>query len=172
MCACRNGGQCVAPKVGDKYNNDSKFIYQGCACSAGYTGRFCESDIDACKLNGQPCFKGSTCTDLKAPANITGYQCGPCPSGYSGNGIKCVGKSRMCPVQTMMTPYHQVIKSKNLFGECSKIFCTNFTTRSLTLNIFTWRWIEKRTSAQVLLFYNHGGTSTTALTWVNQKLLE
>lgn len=139
MCACRNGGQCVAPKVGDKYNNDSKFIYQGCACSAGYTGRFCESDIDACKLNGQPCFKGSTCTDLKAPANITGYQCGPCPSGYSGNGIKCVGKSRMCPVQTMMTPYHQVIKSKNLFGECSKIVCTNFTTRSLTLNIFTWR---------------------------------
>ena len=98
MCACRNGGQCAAPKVGDKYNNDSKFIYQGCACSAGYTGRFCESDIDACKLNGQPCFKGSTCTDLKAPANITGYQCGPCPSGYSGNGIKCVGKSRMCPV--------------------------------------------------------------------------
>jgi len=31
-------------------------------------------------------------------ANITGFQCGPFPSGYSGNGIKCVGKSRMCPV--------------------------------------------------------------------------
>ncbi|CAH3024316.1 unnamed protein product [Porites evermanni] len=111
MCACTNGGQCVSPKVGDKYNNDSKFIYQGCACSAGYTGRFCESDIDACKLNGQPCFKGSTCTDLKAPANITGFQCGPCPSGYSGNGIKCVdinecanGSIHNCAQQCTNTP--------------------------------------------------------------------
>lgn len=95
MCACRNGGQCVAPKAGDKYNNDSKFIYQGCSCAAGYTGRFCESDIDACALNGKPCFKGVTCTDLPAPANITGYTCGPCPSGYSGDGVKCAGKSRM-----------------------------------------------------------------------------
>ena len=96
MCACKNNGQCVPPPLGDKYNNDSKFIYQGCSCSSGYTGRFCENDIDACAYNGQPCFKGVTCTDLPAPANITGYTCGPCPSGYSGDGENCDGKSRMC----------------------------------------------------------------------------
>jgi len=89
MCACKNNGQCVAPPLGDKYNNDSKFIYQGCSCSSGYTGRFCENDIDACTYNGQPCFKGVTCTDLSPPANITGYTCGPCPSGYSGDGENC-----------------------------------------------------------------------------------
>ena len=86
----------MEPRLGDKFNNDSKFIYQGCSCSAGYTGRFCENDIDACVLNGQPCFKDVNCTDQPAPANITGYSCGPCPSGYSGDGVKCVGKSRMC----------------------------------------------------------------------------
>lgn len=90
LCPCQNGGQCVEPKVGDKLNNDSNFIYQGCSCSAGYTGRFCESDLNACNLNGDPCFTGVTCEDQPAPANITGFTCGPCPVGYSGNGIDCV----------------------------------------------------------------------------------
>ena len=95
MCACENSGQCVAPELGDKLNNDSKFIVQGCTCGAGYTGRFCESDIDACTFNRNPCFRGVNCTDEKAPANITGFICGPCPSGYSGDGIQCTGKSRL-----------------------------------------------------------------------------
>lgn len=95
MCGCRNGGHCVAPELGDVLNDDSKFIVQGCTCAAGYTGRFCESDIDACSFNGNPCFRGVNCTDQPAPADTTGFTCGPCPSGYSGDGIKCNGKSRM-----------------------------------------------------------------------------
>ena len=81
--------------MGDALNNDSKFIYQGCTCAAGYTGRFCENDLDACKLNGDPCFQGVSCTDQPAPANLSGFTCGPCPVGYSGDGINCLGKFKV-----------------------------------------------------------------------------
>ncbi|XP_078368612.1 mucin-like protein [Oculina patagonica] len=90
MCACNHGGQCVPPEEGDIVNTDSRFVYMGCACQGGYTGRFCDSDIDACEMNGQPCYTGVTCIDLPPPANASGYVCGPCPSGYTGNGAQCV----------------------------------------------------------------------------------
>jgi len=92
MCACEHGGQCVPPEEGDEVNTDSKFVYMGCACQGGYTGRFCDSDIDACEMNGQPCYAGVNCTDLPAPANISGYTCGPCPTGFTGNGAQCAGR--------------------------------------------------------------------------------
>ncbi len=82
----------MPPEEGDRINTDSKFVYLGCACQGGYTGRFCDSDIDACEMNGQPCYTGVTCIDLPPPANASGYKCGPCPSGYTGNGAQCVGK--------------------------------------------------------------------------------
>ena len=83
----------MQPEEGDPVNTDSRFVYMGCACQEGFTGRFCESDIDACEMNGQPCYTGVKCIDLPAPANATGYECGPCPSGYSGNGAQCAGKN-------------------------------------------------------------------------------
>lgn len=85
----------MEPKVGDALNNDSKFIYLGCNCMAGYTGRFCENDLNACELNGNPCFQGVSCTDHPAPANLSGFTCGPCPVGYSGDGINCRGKFKV-----------------------------------------------------------------------------
>ena len=91
MCACSNGGQCIPPELGDQENTEEKFVVMGCACAEGYAGRFCKSDIDACEVNGQPCYPGITCEDLPAPAGISGYKCGPCPSGYSGDGTKCLG---------------------------------------------------------------------------------
>ena len=91
MCACNNDGQCIEPEEGDSINTDIKFIYLGCACQGGYTGRFCESEIDACELNGQPCYIGVTCIDLDPPANVSGYICGPCPTGFTGDGAQCLG---------------------------------------------------------------------------------
>ena len=98
---------------GDKVNTDSKFVYRGCACQGGYTGRFCDSDIDACEMNGQPCYAGVKCIDLPPPANASGYTCGPCPSGYTGNGAQCVGG--LCNIQSD-TPTFSENKYHQLFG--------------------------------------------------------
>ena len=92
MCACDHGGLCIQPEEDDPLNTDSKFVYMGCACQGGYTGRFCDSDIDACEMNGQPCYAGVECIDLPPPANASGYKCGPCPTGYTGDGAQCAGR--------------------------------------------------------------------------------
>ncbi|KAK3706070.1 hypothetical protein QZH41_014679, partial [Actinostola sp. cb2023] len=60
-----------------------------CTCASGYTGKFCESDIDACEMRGSPCFPGVQCNDLPPPSGVDGYKCGPCPEGYSGDGATC-----------------------------------------------------------------------------------
>ncbi|XP_020604224.1 mucin-like protein isoform X3 [Orbicella faveolata] len=60
-----------------------------CECLNGYTGTSCESDLDACEANLNPCYPGVSCVDLPPPANISGYKCGPCPSGFTGDGSKC-----------------------------------------------------------------------------------
>lgn len=88
LCACQNGGNCSQP---DNLNGD-RFQVMSCTCGSGYTGKLCESDIDACDVNGPPCFPGVNCTDLPPPHGIDGYICGPCPAGYAGNGSSCTGK--------------------------------------------------------------------------------
>ena len=87
MCACHNEGTCIKPTN----ENDDRFNVMSCMCSSGYTGRYCENDIDACRVNMNPCYPGVECKDLPAPANISGYECGPCPSGFSGKGDSCQG---------------------------------------------------------------------------------
>ncbi|XP_078578181.1 uncharacterized protein LOC144863095 [Branchiostoma floridae x Branchiostoma japonicum] len=53
-------------------------------------------DDDACMSS--PCFPGVTCEDMPAPA--TGFTCGTCPPGYSGDGINCTDKNECeSPVQ-------------------------------------------------------------------------
>ena len=92
----------MPPEEGDSVNTDSRFIYMGCACQGGYTGRFCDSDIDACEMNGHPCYTGVKCIDLPPPANASGYKCGPCPSGYTGNGAQCVGELTRAHIQQFL----------------------------------------------------------------------
>ena len=54
-----------------------------------YTGRFCDEDLDGC--TELICFAGVECTDVPAPG--MGATCGPCPAGYSGDGLNCIGMS-------------------------------------------------------------------------------
>ncbi|XP_035679474.1 mucin-like protein [Branchiostoma floridae] len=93
VCACYNGGTCVDSDDDDDTSSDNstetRFVLQACTCEEGYTGVQCESDIDACEENSQPCYEGVRCRDYPAPANISGYECGPCPTGFSGDGETC-----------------------------------------------------------------------------------
>lgn len=66
-----------------------------CQCSSGYTGKFCEADIDACAINLNPCYPGVKCRDHPAPANETGYECGSCPNGFTGQGDSCQGVNEL-----------------------------------------------------------------------------
>ncbi|XP_073233536.1 mucin-like protein [Porites lutea] len=130
MCACQHGGQCVPPEEGDVLNTDSKFVYSGCACQDGYSGRFCDSNLDACEVSGQPCYAGVECVDLPPPANATGYTCGPCPTGFTGNGAQCAdidecdsGQSNNCEQLCTNLP-------GSFFCDCREGFKLNADTRS------------------------------------------
>lgn len=75
---CQNGGQCTAPDI--------------CTCVPGFTGKYCEDDIDECKddnLNDCDYLK-STCTNTKG-----GYFCS-CRAGHqtdvSTGTRRCKGK--------------------------------------------------------------------------------
>ena len=54
--------------------------------SSNSDGQFCERDTDGC--SEIQCFEGVQCTDVPAPG--VGAYCGSCPTGYTGNGLKCI----------------------------------------------------------------------------------
>nr|XP_032817930.1 mucin-4-like isoform X2 [Petromyzon marinus] len=87
LCNCSAKSTCLySEPLYSVQHNQSTFQVAGCNCSDGYTGQFCEMDVDACVTN--PCYPGINCTDLPPPS--LGYKCGPCPAGYTGDGEKCL----------------------------------------------------------------------------------
>uniref|UniRef100_A0A8C3TG60 Neurogenic locus notch homolog protein 1 n=1 Tax=Chelydra serpentina TaxID=8475 RepID=A0A8C3TG60_CHESE len=72
---CRNSGLCV-----DRDNTHF------CRCQAGYTGSYCEEQVDECSPN--PCQNGATCTDY-----LGGYSC-ECVAGY--HGVNCSEEINEC----------------------------------------------------------------------------
>ncbi|BFZ22228.1 hypothetical protein BsWGS_25267 [Bradybaena similaris] len=82
MCsACSENGNCA---ITDPHNlrQGGQFQILTCHCHPAFTGKYCESELDACTL--LPCSMGQTCTDLTAEEqgnSSVGYKCGPCPAG-------------------------------------------------------------------------------------------
>jgi len=72
---CTNGGLCVAQ------NHQPT-----CICPAGFSGKFCEQDINECM--SKPCYNGATCVD-----EPQGFRC-VCADGYSG--INCQEQQSNC----------------------------------------------------------------------------
>ena len=76
---CVTGSKCNAQSGGG----------HSCSCPAGTfgdgksTGNGCK-DINGCA--NKPCDKLTACSDISAPK--TGFSCGSCPKGYTGNGYK------------------------------------------------------------------------------------
>ena len=56
-----------------------------------FDGEFCEEDHNGCL--DVVCYEGVDCLDIPAPG--LGAECGPCPTGFTGNGSKCFGNSVM-----------------------------------------------------------------------------
>ena len=50
-------------------------------------------DVDACAAS--PCFAGVSCTDVDPPG--TGFVCGACPTGYTGDGVSCTNLDACSP---------------------------------------------------------------------------
>lgn len=81
---CLNGATCV-----DDLHSESAF---SCACAAGYTGQYCDIDIDDCASS--PCKNGATCTD-----DINSFSCTCLPYFYGvncTNACPCGGHATMC----------------------------------------------------------------------------
>ncbi|XP_040205585.1 uncharacterized protein LOC120936885 [Rana temporaria] len=85
LCNCTNNGSCLYDSQLSLGNETTTFLVAGCNCSAAWTGMYCEENFDACKQN--QCFDNSTCEDKKAPD--TGFECGTCPPGLTGDGETC-----------------------------------------------------------------------------------
>lgn len=75
---CMNSGECI----------NGKFNYM-CICPKGFTGKFCEENIDDCLY--LPCAEGSTCID-----GVAEFQC-LCPPGF--NGSTCTEEINECDLK-------------------------------------------------------------------------
>ncbi|XP_078658283.1 receptor-type tyrosine-protein phosphatase delta-like [Branchiostoma floridae x Branchiostoma belcheri] len=70
---CQNGGICT--HIG--YTSFS------CACSGGWTGDTCETDINECSTGAHNCDQHATCTNSPGSFSCT------CNPGYHGSGTEC-----------------------------------------------------------------------------------
>ena len=87
LCYCLNNATCNISSVNQLANSTNNLLTYGeCTCLPGYDGAFCQDSASLCE--GSPCFDTVNCTDNFANMSA---DCGPCPTGYIGDGRKCFG---------------------------------------------------------------------------------
>jgi Notch 1 len=110
---------------------DNDFV---CTCHEGYSGQFCEINIDDCAFNGTMACAGGKCID-----QINGYYCS-CPNGI---GLDCQNVISPCTVENLSN-------GKNYFyfptpaGD-SYIHCTgieSYVLRRCSFGLF-WNQVEQ-----------------------------
>lgn len=104
VCTCFNGGQCTVDGV---QSTDLLVRNLTCICTEGmillhasysvhvnftyfhiaFDGDTCSEDKNGC--SEIECFRGVECQDIPAPG--VGAVCGACPTGFTGDGLKCSG---------------------------------------------------------------------------------
>lgn len=77
---CLNGGECI----------EGEGLSFTCNCTEGWTGIYCQSDIDECESS--PCQNGGICIN-----KLASYDCA-CPTGFTGNN--CEQVLHYCPNST------------------------------------------------------------------------
>lgn len=88
---CANGGKCSAI--------ESHYI---CRCTAFFSGKTCEQDVNECDISPSPCKNGGVCINevggyrCKCPTEYTGKHCDsryqPCNPSPCQNGGTCIQK--------------------------------------------------------------------------------
>ncbi|KAF6022442.1 hypothetical protein EB796_019247 [Bugula neritina] len=90
VCQCVNNGTCETLSETERQSLEIDVVVLDCICPTGYTGDTCDTDLDACSLVASPCYPSVLCVDSPPPADHTGYTCGDCPPGYTGDGKTCI----------------------------------------------------------------------------------
>lgn len=80
---------------GSCYENPSAYNNYRCTCDEGYTGEFCEEDIDDCEMSADsvhhPCYGHGTCID-----RLNGYRCQCDEDFYGESHIRLSSLEFMC----------------------------------------------------------------------------
>ncbi|XP_076807201.1 uncharacterized protein LOC143450511 isoform X3 [Clavelina lepadiformis] len=87
LCLCENNGLCLYDMT---LGGSENFEIVQCECTDAYSGDYCTEDRNECDgfENGtSPCFTDVSCVDRVAPDS--GYDCGDCPTGTTGDGRNC-----------------------------------------------------------------------------------
>lgn len=94
---CHNGGSCNT--------TDNEFM---CVCPAGYTGFFCEVEVDECLTS--PCRNGATC--INRPGDFYCH----CPRGFTGS--LCEEQTEVCSASTCFNGGTCIDSTKGYICSC------------------------------------------------------
>uniref|UniRef100_H2ZYL8 Mucin-4 n=1 Tax=Latimeria chalumnae TaxID=7897 RepID=H2ZYL8_LATCH len=77
VCNCASSSKCIYEVI--TRVQDSSLYTAACECATGFSGSTCQTRVISCR--NTTCFPGVSCKNESS--------CGPCPVGYTGDGLRC-----------------------------------------------------------------------------------